>query len=202
MKKNIFLLVVLFLLVFSLNAGAQNLEFIGGVTHNTISFKETEIDGSYEISQNSFSGMGYYLGGRYWLNGNWAIGLGYDCFWAYDGEIESGIEYYDEDKYGPELKGLYIEAIYKMNEAFNLSLAIVSYNYTFLDWDEETGFSTEDTGKGTGFILRGEFVYPVFSGFDLEGMAGYRHVNIDSDYDDDMLETYGLTFSLGLSHDF
>ncbi|MEC9488774.1 MAG: hypothetical protein UMV23_04775 [Halanaerobium sp.] len=206
MKKWIVLTVLTLLVIFVLSIGvdAQNLEVVGGMTFSVINVHSVFEGGDY-LEVNYCSGPGYYLGGRYWLNKHWAIGLGYDYMWAYYGDYsEEDDGSYNKYETGYILQGIYGEVSYRLDKTFGLSCALASYNYAERIREAYNGEEYEiinETGNGMGVILKGEFSYPVLGGFDLKGAIGYRYTSL-METDDDMLYIYGPTLSIGLSYDF
>ena len=165
MKKLTVLLVLAVLLVFTMGTSAQefsaeNIKFVGGITYNT--YDGTVTMGDITEKNDVDAGLGFYLGGQYWINPEMAVELGYD---RANGKIE--------DKF--TISGFYGKFVYNVNKMFDIKGGLARYGM-------EVDNSPENTsGKGLGILIGGDYKYPINEGMSLMGSANYRMLEIDID---------------------
>lgn len=185
MKKLTVLLVLAVMLVFTMGASAQefsveNMKFVGGVTYNT--YDGTFTSGDLTEKNDVDPGLGFYLGGQYWFNPEMAAEIGYD---RANGKIE--------DKF--TISGFYAKFVYNVNKMFDVKAGIARYGM-------EVDNSPENTsGKGLGFLIGGDYKYPMDEGMSLVGSVNYRMLDIeidDSGETDMKVDMSGLSISGGV----
>lgn len=222
--KRLILLVVALMVVFSFSVLAvdkfstDNFEFVGGITFNDFTVEDSHKYGELE-DVDEFplaSGKGFYIGGLYWLNDNFAVTAGYDYV--------NGKEHYKIGNYDPswkeeneeyKLSGPYVGAAYKVNEWLKLNGALAFYNFERAQDEEDSdGNSDEETiieAGGTGYLIGAQMELPVKDNFALTSDVTYRIVNLEADkfqeedLDPDESVEYnlkGFRVSIGLAYKF
>jgi len=178
MKKLTVLLVLAVLLVFTMGTSAQefsaeNMKFVGGLTYNTY-------DGTFENSPDYDvdNGLGFYLAGQYWFDTEMAVEMGYD-------RAMSKVANHDAS-----LSGLYGKFVYTVNPMMHLKGGLAYYGF-------KADSSLVDDGKGIGFLIGGDYKYPMDEGMSLVGSANYRMANMDLDNDVE-LDMSGFNISGGV----
>lgn len=205
MKKFFFLLVLALILALSLNVYAGEIDLVGGLTQNNMGIRFYHQNGNTYTYPSYFSGIGYYLGARYWFNPKFGVGIGYDHWEAYWGEFAED-DYPYKYYWIQRLTGPYLEAVYSINDFFNISGTVASYQYLYIDGfeDSTTPYEEEvwEEGAGTGLGLKAEMEYPVLNNLNLLASAGYKTCTVDIVDNNDKYNVFGFSYSLGLSYDF
>mgnify|MGYP006274427345 CR=1 FL=1 len=178
MKKLTVLLVLAVMLVFTMGASAQeftaeNMKFVGGVSYNMY-------DGSFSsgLEHDVKNGLGFYLGGQYWFDPEMAVEMGYD-------RAMSEVAGHDAS-----LSGFYGKFVYSYNPMMSLKGGLAYYGF------KADSNSVED-GKGIGFLVGGDYKYPMDEGMSLVGSVNYRMANMELDNDIE-LDMSGLSISGGV----
>lgn len=224
----IVLVLLLGLILLAPMAAAENLEFVGGVTINNLAFQETVMVGSITQSEgegtHEVAASGFFLGGRYWFNEYFAVGLGLDsCSSQRTVEAYGFIPLIYMPTVDAEeminLSGPYVEAVYKISNMFRLIGGLAFYDYSR---EYEIDYVTDmvvdypllnEKGSGTGLIFGAELDYPLSAGLSLVGQAGFRSISIDisetslpfivpSGAEYYRLDVGGYRIALGLSYQF
>ena len=174
----------------------DNLEFTGGVTYNTYNcITKLADDSTKDDAPDEFkNGIGFFIGADYWINDMFGIGVGFDS--ASTGTVKI----VDSDSQ-VNLSGPYLKANIDLHEFFKINAGVVNYAYT--QTFTKSGV-TDIKGNGLGFVIGGEFTYPLMDNMLLKGNAGYRMINITSDKfaKDTSLDMGGLRLGLGISYEF
>lgn len=166
-------------------AAAEDFDVVGGFTYNTFNLSVTQ-DGetiieSDDVEDDLQSGMGFFIGGRYWVKDDIAVGIGYDTASSNDEEEQTYEGITGDYERDISLSGPYAEVVYSLNESINLNAAVASYSYDlkvkFADFDRET----VEKGSGLGFIIGGELDYSINEDFAVVGGVNYRMADLGVD---------------------
>ena len=218
MKESI--LILLIILSFSCNLEAEEMtnngfEFDGGVTYNNYLYKKydigqggAELDNDYFIREDLHSGTGYYLEAVYWLNSEFALGLG-----VQKNKMEAEWETESSHYYESTLDTYYTSLKYRLEDNVKLYFDLNYNNYN--EYYSIADFSTDiKKGAGLGVMIGTEINYSIYQNFDLRLQTGYYLADIEIeeryssyqgkiiDVDDEELEISGLGLKLGLEYKF
>ena len=172
MKKLTVLLVLAVMLVFTMGASAQefsaeNMKFVGGISYNMYGDSPT-----YKVED----GLGFYLGGQYWFDPEMAVEMGYDRAMTKINEEDGS------------LSGLYGKFVYAVSPMMHLKGGLGYYSLKA---------DAVDDGKGIGFLVGGDYKYPIDEGMSLVGSVNYRMANMKLN-DEEELDMSGLSISGGV----
>ncbi|WP_027339197.1 outer membrane beta-barrel protein [Halonatronum saccharophilum] len=216
MNKFQIIIILISLLVFGSSIGvkANNLEFKGVLTYNTLDYSEDFVRDDLK------EGSGYYLESTYWLNDELGLGLGVDFIRA---NWESGYDWVEgrEDfEYEKNLVGLLINSKYRLNDYLIFNSGLGYYNFTKdrhsrYSWKDGANTIRYQKGSGLGGLIGLELNYPVKNNLSISSGISYRSTNINinkvhsgywgglvDNLDDENLKIRGLFLSTGISYMF
>ncbi|WP_408955984.1 outer membrane beta-barrel protein [Natroniella sp. ANB-PHB2] len=218
MKKFVIVFVLMVLVSSSTQVLARGFEVVGGSTYNTF-LLSLSVDGEDVLIGDGIKerleyGVGFYAGGRYWLNDRLGIEVGVDqAASSYEESNSDSIFEIEEELVGP-----YAGLRYRLNDKFQLEAGAVNYSYqqsqTEIYQDLEEFDEVSARGGGLGFLIGGEYNYSIRENLSLISSFNHRIITIDIneayDYEEsrlvdvekEKLNMGGLRVSLGISYDF
>ncbi|MCK8828159.1 outer membrane beta-barrel protein [Natroniella acetigena] len=218
MKKFAVVIVLIVLVISPTQALARGFEVVGGSTYNTF-LLSLSVDGEDVligdgVKERLEDGVGFYAGGRYWLNERLGIEVGVDqAASSYEDSNSDSIFAIEEKLVGP-----YAGLKYRLNDKFHLEAGAVNYSYQqsqieiYQDLEEFNEVSA--TGEGLGFLVGGEYSYSIRDNLSLISSFNHRIITIDInqaydyeesklvDVEEEKLNMGGLRVSAGISYDF
>ncbi|MCK8817632.1 outer membrane beta-barrel protein [Natroniella sulfidigena] len=218
MKKFVVIIVVMALVILPTQALAKGFEMVGGSTYNTF-LLSLSVDGEDVligdgIKERLEDGVGFYAGGRYWLNEQLGIEVGVDQATSSYGDSSSDSIFEIEE----ELVGPYAGVTYRLNDKFQMEAGAVNYSYKQRQreiYQESEEFNEVSAkGEGLGLLVGGQYSHTITDNLALVGNLNHRIIMIDIneayDYEEGSLSTVeeerlnmsGLRASAGISYNF
>lgn len=224
---NKYILVLIFLLLFSFSASANSLnkfEFNTGVSYNNLlynSYQDGQKNKDNLVAENLHEGIGFYGEGIFLLTNKLEVGFGIDKVIANYKETNQyeGSKIRDS-RYTRELDGYYGKIRYHLDHTISLSNSFIYYFYkesfdAQYSWEKDDFNQIMEKGQGLGWMIGAEVDSPINENLSLKLFTGYRIANIklvkeydwyeesliDSN-DDKLLKINGLSISAGLSYEF